>query len=137
VTAVESDQMGLAGATCAGDNTSGTCIPDSVGDNTTMNHSTIDEWNTTAAKGFGYSIENADAGTVPFEYTTATGSCTGTYCARQFADAEDSQLPQEIFGNTTVADTQNIDVCYRAVISSIQSAGEYENYVTYTATATF
>ncbi len=137
VTAVESDQLGLSGATCTGDNTSGSCIPDSVGDNSTMTHALIDEWNTTSVKGFGFSIENADANTVPFEYTTATGSCTGTYCARQFADAEDSQSPQQIFSSSTVADNENIDVCYRAVISSTQSAGDYENYVTYTATATF
>lgn len=137
VTSIASDQLGLDGATCTGDNTGASCIPDSVGDNSLMSHTTNDEWNTTGVKGFGYSLENDDANTIEFEYTTATGNCTGTYCAKQFADAEDSQLVQELFSSTTVADSENVDVCYRAIISNTQAAGFYENYVTYTATATF
>ena len=137
VTAIASDQLGLDGATCTGDSTAGNCIPDSVGNNTAMSHTASDEWTTTSIKGFGYSLENADANTIPFEYNTSSGNCTGTYCSRQFADAEDSQVAQQIFSSSTVADTENVDVCYRAIISNTQSAGSYENYVTYTATATF
>jgi len=137
VTAFESDQLGLDGATCTGDSTASNCIPDSVGDNAALSHTANDEWNTTTVKGFGYSLDNADANTVAFEYTTATGTCTGTYCAKQFADNEDGQAAQQLFSSTTVADSENVDVCYRAVISNVQAAGFYENYVTYTATATF
>ncbi|MCA9369053.1 hypothetical protein KC721_02040 [Candidatus Woesebacteria bacterium] len=137
VTAIASDQLGLDGITCTGDGTSADCIPDSVGDNTAMSHTANDEWNTTSVKGFGYSLDNDDANTAAFEYTTASGNCSGTYCAKQFADAEDSQVAQQLFSSSTVADSENLDVCYRAIISSTQAAGFYENYVTYTATATF
>lgn len=137
VTALGSDQLGLDGVTCTGDSTASNCIPDSVGDNTAMSHTAADEWNTTAVKGFGYSIDNDDAASAVFEYSTVADNCTGTYCSKQFADSEDSQVPQQIFSSSTVADSENVDVCYRAVISNTQAAGFYENYVTYTATATF
>jgi hypothetical protein len=137
VTAIASDQLGLDGVTCTGDSTAANCIRDSIGDAGTMSHTLTNEWNTTTVKGFGYSLDNDDAGTIAFEHSTVGGACTGTYCAKQFADAENAQVPQQIFGNTTVADSQNINVCYRAIISNVQAAGSYENYVTYTATATF
>lgn len=139
VTAVANDQLGRNGGTCTGDNTGGDCIPDSVGDTTTMTHAVADEWTTASVKGFGFSLDNINASglTAPFEYDTVSGGCSGTYCARQFADNENSQAPQTIFSATTVADNQNLYVCYRAIISNIQSAGEYENNINYTATATF
>lgn len=137
VTAIENDQLGLDGGTCTGDNTGADCIRDAAGDNAAMSHTASDEWALTATKGFGYTIHNSDAASVAFEYTTATGNCAGAYCARQFADAEDSQTPVTLFSSSTVADSQNVNVCYKAVISSTQSAGAYDNYITYTATATF
>lgn len=139
VTAQANDQLGRDGGTCAGDNTGANCIPDSVGNNSLMSHTTSDEWTSTAVKGFAFSLDDVNtSGLTPaFEYDTATGNCSGTYCARQFADAEGSQAAQTIFSSSSVADEHNIYVCYRSVISSTQSAGDYENYVTYTATATF
>ncbi|NCO12621.1 hypothetical protein GW926_03750 [Candidatus Pacearchaeota archaeon] len=138
VTAIENDQLGLDGATCSGDNTGNSCIRDSAGDDTLMSHTTIDNWDDTANKGFAYSIHNVDAALVPFQYNTVSGNCVGgSFCAKQFADAEDSQVAQEIFSSTTVADSQNINVCYRVIPDVVTAAGDYENYVTYTATATF
>jgi len=139
VTALANDQLGRNAGTCAGDNVGVDCIPDSRGDTTTMTHAVEDEWVTTAVKGFGYSLDNVNATglTAPFEYDSIAGGCSGVYCARQFADNEDSQAAQTIFSNSTVADTHNLYVCYRAIISTSQAAGEYENDITYTATATF
>lgn len=138
VTAIENDQLGLNGGTCAGDNTGTSCIRDSAGDDSVMSHTAFDNWDSLTTKGFAYSIHNSDANTIPFEYNTTTGNCAGgTYCARQFADAEDSQEPQMIFSSTTVADNENINVCYRVLPNVTTAAGDYENYVTYTATATF
>lgn len=139
VTALANDQMGRNAGTCLGDNTGGDCIPDSVGDNTAMSHTASDEWNTTSVKGLAFSMDDVNtSGVTPvFEYTTATGNCTGTFCARQFADAEDSQTATQIFSSNDVADQHNLYMCYRAVISSTQAAGDYENNITYTATATF
>jgi hypothetical protein len=144
VTALASDQLGRNGAACAGDPTLATnpnCIQDSRGDNSAMSHTAIDKWDSTNTKGFGYSLHNVNSVsnmTPAFQYSTTTGNCSGaTYCAKQFADSEDSQAAQTIFSATTVADNHNLYVCYRAVINASQAAGFYENYVTYTATATF
>ncbi|MBP7700928.1 hypothetical protein KA111_02580 [Candidatus Woesebacteria bacterium] len=139
VTAVANDQLGRNGGTCVGDNTGGNCIPDSVGNTSTMTHAVADEWTTASVKGFGFSLDNINASglTAPFEYDTVAGGCSGTYCARQFADNENSQAPQTIFSAATVSDNQNLYVCYRAIISNVQSAGQYENNINYTATATF
>lgn len=139
VTALANDQMGRDANACAGDNIGGDCIPDSRGDTDTMTHAVEDEWVTTAIKGFGFSLDNVNTTglTAPFEYDSTAGGCSGVYCARQFADREDSQTAQTVFSNSTVADTHNLYVCYRAIISATQTAGEYENDITYTATATF
>ena len=137
VTAKENDQLGLAGAACTGDNTGSNCIRDTAGDTTTMTHIVTDEWVSTSTKGFAYSIDNDDATTPAFEYTTTTGGCDGAFCAKQFADVEDSQVAQTVFGAAAPADSQNVNVCYRIIPSITNSAGDYENYITYTATATF
>jgi len=153
VTAIANDQLGRNGGTCTGDNTGASCIPDSVGDASSMAHAVSDEWSSTSVKGFAYSLDevNATNAEPAFEYdnnATCTdavdgGTCTacdGTGdCFRQFADAEDSQSVVRVMGSVgdTVADNDNLYVCYRAIISATQAAGDYENYLTYTATATF
>lgn len=141
VTATANDQLGKDGSVCLNDSPSPNCIPDSKGNGSNMSHTSPAEWTSTAAKGFAFSLDdNNSSGLSPaFKYNTVGGNCSGTYCARQFADAEDStpQNPVQIFGHSTVADNQNLMVCYRAIISATQAAGNYENYITYTATATF
>lgn len=142
VTAIENDQLGLDGGTCTGDSTAADCIRDSAGDDATMGHDTsipdYDDWDNTATKGFAYSMQNDDAASTAFEYSTVAGDCAGgTYCAMQFADAENSQTAQTIFSSTTVADDEDVNVCYRVLPNVNNAAGDYQNFVTYTATATF
>lgn len=138
VTARENDQLGLDGDTCTGDDTANIdCIRDSQGDSGSMTHTTHFEWNTTAAKGFGYSLEAGTGATTPFEYDTSNTDCTGTFCARQFADAEGSQSPVSVMTHTTVADAHTTHVCYRIIPAVTNAAGNYQNSITYTATATF
>ena len=144
VTARANDQLGRDAATCTGDPggldpIDPDCIPDSSGDNSAMSHTASDEWITSAVKGFGFSMHDVNtSGVTPvFQYNTAGGNCTGTYCARQFADTEDSETATQIFSSTSVANEHNLYVCYRAIISATQAAGSYENNIIYTATATF
>lgn len=144
VTAVENDQLGRNGGACTGDPTISTdadCIQDSRGDDAAMSHTASDDWSNVATKGFGYSLDNSNAIsdlTPAFEYDTSGGGCGGGGdCYRQFADAENSQAAQTIFSATAPADNHNVLVCYQAIISALQAAGSYENYITYTATATF
>jgi len=131
VTALENNQMVMVGATAPE-------IPDTPGDTPAASHTAKDDWDSTTTKGFGYSIENVDATTPAFQYSDSDGDCSGTtYCAKQFADLANSEAHQTIFSSTTVADNQNAYVCYRAIISATQEAGDYWNAITFRATATF
>lgn len=143
VTAIANDQLGLNGQTCTADDIGNVnCIQDARGDTPSMSHTSEDEWNTPASsKGFGYSL-NVIGGTygtptTPFAYNSVSGGCSGTFCARHFADAENSQSAVNIMTDTTVADSHQIDVCYRIIPAVTNAAGDYQNSVTYTATATF
>lgn len=134
VTALENDQLGRNGGVCTGDATGTSCIRDSIGDNTNMTHTVSDEFNNTATKGFAYSLHDVNSSTTEaFAYNESAR----TFSARQFADAEGGQSAVQIMSSTTPADNQNLYVCYRAIIPTTQEAGNYENYLTYTATATF
>jgi len=122
VTAVEDDQLSIDGEGSIE-------IPDLSGGATDSST----DWTSTSTKGFGYSLENVDAASVAFQYNDSGG----TFQARQFPATADSESPVTIFSSTTVADNQDVYVCYRAVISATQQAGNYENAITYRATATF
>jgi hypothetical protein len=125
VTAAENDELGKDGATSP-------FIPDTSCDTGPCTISSEEDWNTATNNGFGYSIENVDAATVPFEYDTA-----GTFDARPFANTVDGDAPQTIFSSTAVANSENAYVCYRLSVGATQAAGDYENQITYTATGTF
>lgn len=124
VTAVENDQMSRDGLGVV-------TIPDTTCDNGLCTTSSEEEWVTpTGNSGFGYSLDNISASLIPFEYT----SSLGTYAAKPFA------LPgseETIFSSTTVADSEQVYVCYRIAVGATQAAGDYENQITYTATGTF
>jgi hypothetical protein len=122
VTAVENDQLSRI-------DDSTVEIPDLVGGAT----GSSTDWTSTSTKGFGYSLENVDAASVTFAYN----DLGGTFQARQFPATADSESPLTIFSSSTVADNEDVYVCYRAIISSTQEAGDYWNAITYRATATF
>lgn len=130
VTVSEDDELGKDGATTP-------FIIDALGNGGNMLETTSAEWTTAGVNGFGYSIQNIDAFAVPFQYTTATGFCTGTFCARQFANITAAETPQTIMSSTGIADVEDIYVCYRLGVGGTQAAGDYENQITYTATGTF
>lgn len=134
VTALESDQMSkIAGSGLD----TGVFIADTPGDTATATHIVADEWVTTSVKGFGYSLENSDAASIEFEYTSTAGGCDGVFCAKQFADDNNAEAAQTLFYSGTVADSQNAYVCYRAIIGVSQESGSYTNAITYIASATF
>lgn len=127
VTAQENDQLGKDGGTTP-------YIQDTDGDNGTADESTEDTWDTpTSHPGFGYTLKSISGATVPF---TTTGS---TFNARRFPSVADpdSPLVQTIMSNTTVANSDTVNVCYRISVDATQAAGDYQNQITYTATASF
>jgi hypothetical protein len=114
-----------------------TTIADAPGNNNLMTNAVSDEWTTTTKNGFGFSLQNISAAIPAFLYTTATGNCTGTFCARQFANIAGAATPQTIFSSTTVANAESVYVCYRLNVGATQAAGNYENQIVYTATGSF
>lgn len=122
VTAVENDQLSRV-------DDDSVEIPDLVGGS----HSSSTDWTSTSTKGFGYSLENNDASSVAFQYNDGGG----TFQARQFPATSESESPVTIFSSNDVADNEDVYVCYRAIISATQAAGDYWNTITYRATATF
>jgi hypothetical protein len=153
VTVIENDQLGRDGGPsdlCDGDpgdttaadprteNTA--CIPDTVGNGGAMSHTAPATWDSTTYKGFAYTLHdvNTVSGMTPaFQYTTTSGNCATGTCYKQFADAENSEVAQSIFSASAPAENHNLYMCYKAVIGSIQAAGDYENYLTFTATSVF
>jgi len=107
--------------------TSGTTIPDTTcggGGCTTSGVGT--SWTSFTASGWGYTIQNLSVGTTIFSY--------GNY--RPFGDG--AANAQQIMKNiATPSATEQAYVCYRLTASSTQEAGNYENRLIYTATATF
>lgn len=88
-------------------------------------------WTTPTNYGFGYSIENINAGTTAFSYGGGTN-----FNAKPFGIGYANTAL--LFSNSsTPITTERIYVCYRLNVSTLQEAGEYENGITYTATATF
>ena len=127
VTAQENDQLGKDGGTTP-------LIIDTAGDNSLANETTSDTWDVAAAHpGFGYTLKSVNLATVPF---TSTGANFNVRTFPSIADP-DSPLVQTIMSSTGTSDAHTANVCYRVTVTATQAAGDYENQVTYTATASF
>jgi len=108
----------------------GTTIVNTTCDSGPCTTALATDWSTTTNYGFGYSIDNINATTTAFDYDD------GTYFAKPFGIGYANTVT--LFNNSsTPSTTERIYVCYRLNVSTIQEAGEYENGITYTATATF
>lgn len=137
VTNTENDHLGKDGGTA-------TFIADASGDTPgTMDHNVIEDWTTATNTGFGYSLDDAGDGqadvTEAFTYNVISPNCSvGSYCAREFANLAHADTATEIFNSGgAVVDAGDLYVCYRLSVGATQAAGDYENNITYTATATF
>lgn len=157
VTAVANDQLGREGLACSTANTStdkkdpanpppgsNYTLDPSAGDHLCiwdanivgMSATNQEAWTSitsTSGTGFGYSIENIDSALPTFTHGGGTN-----FNARHFADAQSGETPVAIFSsNSLPTNSDSIYVCYRIAADALTAAGNYYNYVTYTATATF
>lgn len=134
VTAIANDQLGKDGGACTGDTYGATndCIWDA--DVASMTQTTSQDWTSTADKGFAYSLHDSNGTTTEAFAYNESGR---TFSSKHFADEENSQTAQQIFSSTAEADNQNLLVCYQIIAEATTQAGDYENYIRYTATATF
>lgn len=134
VTAAENDQVGRGANACAGDGSASiTCIVDASVTGAT--HTTSADWTDAANDpGFGYSLHPVTGGlTAAFTYNESAR----TFSAKQFADLAETEAVQTIYSRSTVAASDVVDVCYRIAPAATNAAGDYENYLVYTASATF
>lgn len=129
VTAVENDQLGKDGGTTP-------FIADTTCDTGTCTNTTSAEWNTATNNGFGYAIQLGTAATASATYA-GYNELTRTFSALQFPATIESEAPQQIMGDSTIANAETAWICYRISVGATQAAGNYENQITYTATATF
>jgi hypothetical protein len=135
VTAIENDQLGKDGQACTGDGSGDTaCIVDA--NVSGMSSSVSADWSTVSGDqyGFGFTLGAATGGVTRAFYYNESSK---TYSARHFADLAASGSPQLIFSRSAAALSDAVDVCYRLTPSALNVAGDYENYIVYTATATF
>ena len=124
VTAIEDDQLGLGGGTTP-------FIPDTTCETGTCTHLAEETWVTaTGNPGFGYSLGAGTGSTMEF-------SNGNVFASRQFPALAETEDPQRIMYSTGVSDSHTGYVCYRLAVDATQAAGDYENLITYTATATF
>ena len=130
VTGQMTDNLGKNGRACDDASFPTDCIPDAAV--SSMTYGVGQAWASTDNKGFAHTVAKVAGGASSAANTEYSGTKF-----RHFADASNSEPAQSFFSSSTVADSEIYQVCYRAVISSTQPAGDYENNVSYTATATF
>jgi len=105
----------------------GATLPDTTCPSNTCTVSSPAVWNTFTASGWGYTMQNINVGTSIFDYAAGF---------KPFGNG--TANAQQIMKNTaTPAATEVAYICYRVVASTSQAAGNYENKLVYTATATF
>lgn len=97
-------------------------IPNTTCDSNDCTNSFSAQWITNNKYGFGFNVTGIGA----------TSYFTDSTFFRPFADSSNNELPVIIASeNVPVKNRQNI-VNYRVLISSLQPAGKYQNYITYT-----
>jgi hypothetical protein len=119
--------MTMIGTTLAGG--AGITIPDTNCDGAcTTSSATV--WTNATNSGFGYSLEVG---------TTSTGATLGIGATGQYKPFGVGYAnAQTIMSRSNVpAGTDSAYICYRAVASTTQQAGTYENAISFIATATF
>jgi len=98
----------------------GNTIPDVAGDNNICSESTQDLWQNSTTYGFGFNA-NTSYFNSPNHF-------------RQFANLENSKIPQILDSSTLPVKNHQTNITYKVNISPIQTSGRYQTYVVYTAT---
>lgn len=139
VTAIATDQFGIAGQSCGGYATvdNELCIP-FIGDSYTEN--TI--WNnSTTQKGyFGFTMNVVAGDDYPDNdgtpnVQTAFNSTNNHY--RGFPTTAGNQWPLQIINNLRSTTGDTIDICYRVIARADNLPGNYQTEILYTLTASF
>lgn len=101
-------------------------IPDTTC-NTSCDEETAGEWTQTSKYGFGFNVDGDD---IPGDFTNSN-------YFRQFADISSAETPQTVMSSGLVGRSRQATVTYKVNVSTIQTAGNYFNTVTYVAIPTY
>lgn len=102
---------------------SGSIIPDTACDNGKCTESVSSTWTRNTTYGFGFNLAGDD---IPPDFIDKTNY-------RQFADSSKGENPQILMSKNSVCKNQTAKVTYKANVSNTQSAGIYQNIITYIA----
>jgi len=99
-------------------------IPDTSCDNQDCTESLSTEWVTNTSYGFGFNVNGIGA----------TGYFPSPNHYRPFANIATGKTPEIIISENKPVKNRTAIINYKVLISSLQSAGKYENFITYTVT---
>ena len=102
-------------------------IPDTTCDSDGCSETTAGVWTNTAKYGFGYNLNGND---VPAAFVNLT-------YFKQFADASQSETAQIVMSSSNVGKSRTATVTYKVNVAATQTAGDYENAITFIATPTY
>lgn len=98
-------------------------IADTLCDNGNCDETSAEVWSQNTTYGFGFNINGDDT---PADFTDTT-------YFRQFANEESNETHQTVMSNNGVVSGSQGTVTYKANVSNIQEAGDYETSVVYVA----
>lgn len=102
-------------------------IPDTNCDNDACSETSAGIWINTAKYGFGYNMSGDD---VPAAFADST-------YFKQFADASQSETAQTVMSSANVGTNRTATVTYKVNTGPLQTAGDYENAITFIAAPVF
>lgn len=102
-------------------------IPDTTCDTGTCDETDADPWTENDKYGFGFNINGDDT---PSDFVDTT-------YYRQFADDESNETHQPVMIGTSVTESSQATVTYKANVSATQAMGNYETGIVYIAVPTY
>ncbi len=107
--------------------TSSTTIPDTTCDASDCDETTAAAWTNNSIYGFGYNMSGND---IPAAFTDST-------YYKQFADDSIAETAKTVMSSANVGRNRVATVTYKLNISTTQSAGDYDNSLTFIAAPTY
>lgn len=102
-------------------------IPDTTCDTASCDETNADPWTNTSIAGFGF---NADGTTVPSDFVDTT-------YFRQFADNSTAETMQAVMDSNNIGSADTATITYKAGITGLTPAGEYQTGIIYVAVPGF
>ena len=109
---------------------SNSIIADTTCDNGACSEAVSSLWTNTLTYGFGYRCDNSEGADCSTDF-----SQSNSY--KQFSDDSKGENAQKIMGSANTNGVKKVQISYKINIPGTQTAGNYNNTITYIATPTF